>query len=108
MRRALAVGRLLAVGAWEVARANLRLARWVLDPLRPNRPAFVRVPLRVRKDAAITALSNLITLTPGTIAVDVAPDHSHLLVHVFDLQDETAVVAEIQGSLERAVAEVFE
>jgi multisubunit Na+/H+ antiporter MnhE subunit len=108
VRRVWAVGRLLAVGAWEVARSNLRLAGWVLDPLRGNRPGFVQVPLRVRGDVAITVLSNWITLTPGTIAVDVAPDRSHLLVHVFDLQDEAAAVAEIRQRLEAAVAEVFE
>jgi len=91
-----------------VAAANLRLAAWVLHPFRVNRPGFVRVPLRIRGDPAITALCNLITLTPGTIAVDVAPDRSHLVVHVFDLQDEAAVVEEIRRRLEAAVAEAFE
>ncbi|MCS7235886.1 MAG: Na+/H+ antiporter subunit E [Armatimonadota bacterium] len=108
MRRAWAVVRLVAVAAWAIARANLRLAVLVLNPLRLNRPRFIRVPIRVRKDAAITALANLITLTPGTLTVDVAPDRTSLLVHVFDLEEEEAAVAEIQDRLERVVAEVFE
>lgn len=108
MRRLWAAVRLVAVGAWEIARANVRLAALVLDPRRSNRPRFVRVPIRVRRDAAVTALANLITLTPGTLTVDVAPDRTSLLVHVFDLEEEAAAVAEIQRRLERVVAEVFE
>jgi multisubunit Na+/H+ antiporter MnhE subunit len=103
-----AAARLAAVAVWEISRANLRLAALVLNPLRANRPRFVRVPVRVRSDAAVTALANLITLTPGTLTVDVAPDRTSLLVHVFDLEEEAAAVAEIQNRLERAVAEVFE
>ncbi|MCL6499408.1 MAG: Na+/H+ antiporter subunit E [Firmicutes bacterium] len=108
MRRLAAALRLVAVGVWEISRANLRLAALVLNPMRANRPRFIRVPIRLRGDAAITALANLITLTPGTLTVDVAPDRSSLLVHVFDLEEEAATVAEIQNRLERAVAEVFE
>ncbi len=108
MRRVWAALRLVAVGAWEIARANVRLAALVLNPTRSNRPRFVRVPIRVRRDAAVTALANLITLTPGTLTVDVAPDRTSLLVHVFDLEEEAAAVAEIQQRLERVVAEVFE
>jgi multisubunit Na+/H+ antiporter MnhE subunit len=40
--------------------------------------------------------------------VDVAPDRKSLLVHVFDLEEEQAALKEIQGKLERVVAEVFE
>lgn len=108
MRRVWAAFRLVAVGVWEISRANLHLAALVLNFRRTNRPRFVRVPIRVRRDTAVTALANLITLTPGTLAVDLAPDRSSLLVHVFDLEEESAAVAEIQNRLERAVAEVFE
>jgi multisubunit Na+/H+ antiporter MnhE subunit len=108
VRRLWAVVRLVAVAVWEISRANLRLAALVLDPRRTNRPRFIRVPIRLRTDPGITALANLITLTPGTLTVDVAPDRKSLLVHVFDLEEEEAAVAEIQDRLERVVAEVFE
>ncbi len=107
MRRAWGVLRLAAVAVWEITRANLRLAALVLNPTRSNRPRFIEVPLRVRSDAGVLALANLITLTPGTLTVDVAPDRSRLLVHVFDLEDEAVAVAEIAGRLQGAVEEVF-
>lgn len=108
MRRFWAAVRLGWVAVWEISRANLRLAALVLNPWRANRPRYVRVPIGLRKDAAVTALANLITLTPGTLTVDVAPDRTSLLVHVFDLEEEVAAVEEIQQRLERAVREVFE
>ncbi|MDR5675632.1 MAG: Na+/H+ antiporter subunit E [Armatimonadota bacterium] len=108
MKRLWAVLRLVAVGVWQISRANLRLASLILNPARSNRPRFVRVPIRLRREISVAALANLITLTPGTLTVDVAPDRSSLLVHVFDLEEEGAAVAEIQNRLERAVAEVFE
>lgn len=108
MRRVWAVIRLAWVAVWEISRANLRLAALVLNPWRVNRPRYIRVPIGVRTDAAITALSNLITLTPGTLTVDVAPDRTSLLVHVFDLEEEEAAVREIRERLEKVVQEVFE
>lgn len=108
MRRVWAAVRLGLVAVWEISRANLRLAALVLNPWRRNRPRYVRVPIGLRTDAGITALANLITLTPGTLTVDVAPDRKSLLVHVFDLEEEVAAVEEIRQRLERAVKEVFE
>jgi len=99
---------LAAVFAYEVASANLAMAALILNPKRRNRPGFVRFPLRVRSHAAITALANAITMTPGTMTVDVARDRSALLVHVFHLEDPEAVVRRIRSRLERWVAEVFE
>ncbi len=53
----------------EIVRANLQIARVVLDPRMPIAPAIVKVPARVSSDAAITLLANSITATPGTITV---------------------------------------
>ncbi|MCS7172010.1 MAG: Na+/H+ antiporter subunit E [Armatimonadetes bacterium] len=108
MRRLVGAMGLAVVFAYEVVAANLAMAALILNPRRRNRPGFVRFPLRVRRPAAITALANAITMTPGTMTVDVTPDRGALLVHVFDLEDPEAVVQRIRGRLERWVAEVFE
>ncbi|MDR5708854.1 MAG: Na+/H+ antiporter subunit E [Armatimonadota bacterium] len=108
MRRLVGAFCFVVVFAYEVMAANLAMAALLLNPRRGNRPGFVRFPLRVRRPAAITALANAITMTPGTMTVDVAPDRSALLVHVFDLEDPQDVVRRIRSRLERWVAEVFE
>ena len=58
-------------------------------------------------DAEITALANLITLTPGTLSVDVSPDRSALYVHVMDLGDRRRFTRAIKQGLERRVLEVM-
>ena len=58
--------------ALEVVRSNLRVAFDVVTPALRAEPGVVAVPLEARTDAEITLLANLITMTPGTLAVDVA------------------------------------
>lgn len=65
----------------DLARSSVAVARVVLSPRAAARPRFVLVPLRARSDAAITLVANYITLTPGTLTLDVAPDRGALLVH---------------------------
>jgi len=84
--------------------ANLAVAALVV--LRPRlriRSGIVHVPLDLKTDAGITMLAHSITLIPGTMTVDVAPDRSHLLVHVLALDDPAATVNEIKRTLERPI-----
>lgn len=76
----------------ELLVANVTVARLVLRPDRLQ-PGIVAYPLTVRGPAQITWLANLITLTPGTVSVEVAPDRSSLFIHTIDASDEAAVLA---------------
>ena len=64
----------------ELVISSLRVVVMVLSPKMKIRPAVVAVPLDVTSDAAITLLGNLITLTPGTLTLDVSTDHLTLYV----------------------------
>ncbi|MER2508961.1 Na+/H+ antiporter subunit E [Amaricoccus sp.] len=66
---------------WDLARSSVAVARAVLAPRDATRPRFVLVPLRTTSDAGITLVANYITLTPGTLTVDVGPGRDCLLVH---------------------------
>ncbi len=77
--------------------------------LRPNlrtrlRPMMIDYPLTVQSDLEITLLANLITLTPGTLSVDVSDDRKVLTIHAVDAPDREAVIRDIRGGFERAVA----
>ena len=72
---------------WELLLANLRVAILVLSPLRRLRPAVVALPLTAHTDTEITLLANLITLTPGTLSLDVSADRRVLYVHAMDVAD---------------------
>ena len=76
----------LPVLIWEVVTANLDVAYRVLHPRRPIRPGIVKVDTSLDSDIAITLLANSITLTPGTMSVDIAGDGSALYVHWIDVR----------------------
>lgn len=90
----------------DLVRSNLRVAYDVLTPRYHMRPGVVGVPLDARSDAEITVLANLITLTPGTLSLDVSTDRRVLYVHVMYLDDEGEALAGIK-ELERRLLEVM-
>jgi multicomponent Na+:H+ antiporter subunit E len=97
--------RLLAYLPWllrEIWTANLQVVRLVLDPRLPIDPVVVRLPTRYTTDLARTALANSITLTPGTITVDV--DGETLVVHAITRAGGEDVAA---GGMARRVGRVF-
>lgn len=80
----------------ELVVSNLRVAHDVLTPTHHMRPAVIAVPLDAKTDGEITILANLITLTPGTLSLDVSSDRSVLYIHVMYLDDEAEVQAGIK------------
>lgn len=93
----------------ELLVSAFRVAVVVLTPdlRRVLRPAIIAYPLTVKSDAEITLLANLITLTPGTLSIDVAEDRSVLYIHVLALSTREALIADIAGGFEAKVREVF-
>lgn len=84
--------------------------RVAIDVLRPNltmTPALIAVPLELKNDGAITLLANIISLTPGTLSIDVAEDRSCLYVHAMYGDDPDAVRRSIKRDFERRILEVF-
>jgi multicomponent Na+:H+ antiporter subunit E len=98
----------IAFFVWELVLANLRVAVSVLSPLEKLRPAIVAIPLDIQTDAEITLLANLITLTPGTLSLEVAPDRSRLYVHVLHVDDIEQLRRETKEGFERRVQELFQ
>jgi multicomponent Na+:H+ antiporter subunit E len=86
----------------------IRVGLLVLRPnLRSLRPAIIAYPLKLTRDAEITLLANMITLTPGTLTVDVSDDRSTLYVHAIDTPDREAVTHSIYSAFERRIMGVF-
>jgi multicomponent Na+:H+ antiporter subunit E len=72
---------------WELLLANLRVAAAVLSPKLNLMPAVVAVPLEEHSDRAITLLANLITLTPGSLTLDVSADCRVMYIHTMNGED---------------------
>jgi multicomponent Na+:H+ antiporter subunit E len=71
------------------------------------RAAIIAFPLTATRDEEITLLANLITLTPGTLSVDVSDDRKFLFVHAIGVEDREALIREIAGGFEASVIEIF-
>lgn len=72
---------LIAFYLKELVVASLRVAYDVLTPQKHMRPAVIAIPLDVKTDLEITLLANFITLTPGTLSIDVSKDRKTLYIH---------------------------
>jgi multicomponent Na+:H+ antiporter subunit E len=91
----------------ELLRANFRVALEVLTPDFNMSPAIVAIPLDIKRDIEITLLANLITLTPGTLSLDVSTDRRVLYVHTMYITDIEAFRREIKDGFETRVKELF-
>ncbi|MDQ0454330.1 Na+/H+ antiporter subunit E [Rhizobium paknamense] len=99
---------LLLLFLWELAKSAWRVTALVLSPSLDVRPGIFAYPLTVTRDFEITLLANLITLTPGTLSVDVSEDRRTLYVHALDCADPEAARREIAEGFERRIREAFE
>lgn len=94
---------------WDIVVANVVVALIVLfKPVSRLRPAFITIPLDLRRPEAITLLAGTITMTPGTVSADLSADGRCLLVHVLDAPDPDAVRDEIKSRYEARIKEIFE
>lgn len=92
----------------ELLLSAVSVAKEAWRPRLALRPAVVAVPLDVTSDLEITVLSSLISLTPGTLSLDVSPDRKTLYVHALVADDDGADVrASIKDRLERPVKRAF-
>jgi multicomponent Na+:H+ antiporter subunit E len=85
--------------------SSILIARQVLSPRITAQPGVIAVPLQAERDVEIAALAILITLTPGTLSLDVSEDRSTLYVHAMFLDDPDAVLHDIKENFERGLLE---
>ena len=83
--------------------SSLRVAGDIVTPKDRARPGIIAVPLEARTDGEITLLANLVSLTPGSLSIDVSEDRETLYVHVMFLEDVETAVADIKDGFERRV-----
>ena len=87
--------------------SNLRVLWDVVTPSHISRPGIIRLPLNARTDLEIMLVANLISLTPGTLSIDISEDRRFLYVHVMFLDDVETACRELKEGLEQRVLEVL-
>ena len=98
---------------WEMIKANLNVAYIVVHPKLPIKPGIVKIKTNLLKDSARTILTNSITLTPGTMSVDINPVTNEIYIHWIkvkskdpkDVKENTKNISQV---FEKVLKEVFE
>lgn len=100
----------LPIFFWEVFKANLDVAYRVISPRMPIHPGIVRVRTSMTSDIGLTFLANSITLTPGTMTVDVDRENGLLYIHWIEVRttDPEKATEIIVRRFERILSRVFE
>ena len=73
---------------WECIKANIDVAYRVAHPDLPINPGIVKVKTTLKSDTGLTFLANSITLTPGTMSVDIDEENGFLYIHWIDVKDK--------------------
>jgi multicomponent K+:H+ antiporter subunit E len=87
--------------------ANWEVARLVLGPADRLKPAFVDVPIDIENPFVATLLASIVSLTPGTVSVDIDRDKRILHVHALNVVDESNLIATIKSRYEVPLRKVF-
>ncbi|MDQ0216542.1 multicomponent Na+:H+ antiporter subunit E [Oikeobacillus pervagus] len=104
--RVFAVIKLTLIFLRELVLSNLSVLKVILKPKLDMQPGIFALPTELESEWEITLLANLITLTPGTLVLDVSPDNKVLYVHAMDVPDVEDAIEGIKNSFEKAIMEV--
>ena len=92
----------------DIVRSNVAVARIALHPgIRGRTSGFLHMPLEVRHPGALAVLACIITATPGTSWARYDAARNVLTIHVLDLVDEQAWIAQFKDHYERRLMEIF-
>ncbi|PKD21866.1 cation:proton antiporter [Salegentibacter salinarum] len=92
---------------WELFKANLQVAYEVVTPNFGMKPGIVKVPLTIKSNLGITFLANMISLTPGTLSLDVSNDKKVLYVHAMYVTDKEEFINSIKNGFEKRILEIL-
>ncbi|WP_173916068.1 Na+/H+ antiporter subunit E [Halobacillus sp. Marseille-Q1614] len=106
MKRVISIIKLLLLFIRELILSNIDIIKMVYKPKIDVQPGIFRLPIELNNNWEITLLANLISLTPGTLTLEVSEDLSTLYIHAMDIPDIEASVKEIKETFEKAILEV--
>jgi multicomponent Na+:H+ antiporter subunit E len=109
LRRTWRILGLLGLFLFELFMSAISVALLVAAPRLDRRlkPAIVAFPLKVTRDFEITLLANMITLTPGTLSIDVSDDRKTLYIHAISVPNKNRLISDIARGFEHRIIEAF-
>jgi len=99
--------KLLFTFIYDVIVANLQVVKLAFTPRLELKPAFIEIPLTLNNDLAITILAFMITLTPGTLSIDLSKDGQTLLIHCVHTENPEKIKIAIKKRFEKPLKEIL-
>lgn len=81
---------------WKLIEANLLLAWEIVTPRDHTRSGIIGIPIEGASDLVVTLIANVITLTPGTVTLEIRRHPTTLYLHVLHLQDPEDVRRDVE------------
>lgn len=92
---------------YELIKANIQVAADVVTPKFYMTPGIIEFPLDAKTNLEITFLANVITLTPGTLSLDVSEDRKVLYIHAMYINDKEEFIHGIKQGFERRILTIL-
>ncbi|WP_432711585.1 Na+/H+ antiporter subunit E [Pedobacter sp.] len=92
---------------YEMLVANFQVAYDVITPKYFFQPGIIRYPLEATTDLEINLLSTIISMTPGTLILDISEDKKSLFIHVMYLKDKDKFITQMKNGFEKKLLEIL-
>lgn len=92
---------------WEIIKTNLVTVKESLYAKSKLKPAVVKVPLTVESDLEITILAIMVSVTPGTLVMDISDDKKVMYVHVMHVSNKQDFIDEVKNKFEKRLLEIL-
>lgn len=99
--------RLFVFYLWEVLKSNLNIAYEILTPTHHMKPAIISVDVSKLTERQLLVAANMISMTPGTLSLNVTDDQHFLQIHSMYVEDPKAAATELQEKYFTKVCHVF-
>lgn len=92
---------------WDIVVANIDVAKRILGPMDRLKPAFLDVPLEIDDPFVATIFASMISLTPGTVSVDIDRERKLVIVHILHVDDQETAIRDMKNRYEVPLKEIF-
>ncbi len=92
----------------ELIVSSLYVAWDIITPKDLMKPGIVEVPVDLKSETAVIAFANLISMTPGSLTMDMSPDKKKIYIHAMYLHDKQEFIDKMKNELEHKIRQIFD
>jgi multicomponent Na+:H+ antiporter subunit E len=92
----------------ELLLSGVLLARDIIRPKKTFTHGIIRIGIDISSPTALMTMVNLVSMTPGSLIIELTPDHRYLYVHVMYLEDPERFESDLKNKFEKKIKRIFE